>query len=339
MEESNINFHNNNPFISVIVPVYNVEKYLAECLQSLVGQTYQNIEIIVVDDGSTDSSKEICDAYADKYKQFHVIHQKNAGLSEARNTGINEASGKYLLFVDSDDMLADCTVIENLVEFLERTNAKITYCTSVIRFHEVVPAVSEKTDVDTKDNPDIFTPNELYSYAVKHHTPFTAWSFVVSREYIINNQLYFRTGIQHEDTEWIPRIFYSVGEQIVFVFTNPFYFYRHNPSSITSFFTQERVDSYILILSELIKKISLSSEKNARLFFTKWFNRYLYFMCLFFENDCLKKSELFLNNISTVKRLFKNNYKILTFRNKILFMFLQVNPKVFFLLRRIVKKV
>ena len=94
MEELNIEFKINNPFISVIVPVYNVEKYLAECLQSLVGQTYQNIEIIVIDDGSTDSSSAICDKYALNYKRLHVIKQQNRGLSDARNIGITKATGK-----------------------------------------------------------------------------------------------------------------------------------------------------------------------------------------------------------------------------------------------------
>ena len=91
--------------ISVIVPIYKVEKYLSQCLDSIVNQTYSNLEIILVDDGSPDACGEICDYYAGQDKRIKVIHQENSGLSEARNTGIRQATGEYLLFVDSDDWL------------------------------------------------------------------------------------------------------------------------------------------------------------------------------------------------------------------------------------------
>lgn len=337
MIESSIVSQSSKPFISVIIPVYNVENYLEECFDSIINQTYKNIEIIVVDDGSLDSSKEICDAYADKYKQFNVIHQKNAGVSEARNTAINEASGKYLLFVDSDDMLADCTVIENLVEFLQRTNAKITYCTSVIRFHEVIPAISEKTDVDTKDNPAIFTPNELLSYAKRNHTFLASCSFVVAREYIINYQLFFRKGIAHEDTEWIPRILYSEEEQKVYLFTKPFYLYRFNSCSITSSLSQQRCDSMFLILSELFERILVSS-KYEKKFLKKWLNRYLFFLCMFFEKECIGNTVFYKKNFEKVKQIFKNYYGILSLRNRILFVFIQTYPKLFFFLRMVIRR-
>ncbi len=89
--------------ISIIVPVYNVEKYLKECIESILSQTYKNIEIILIDDGSTDNSGKICDEYLKKDSRVKVIHKENGGLSDARNTGIEIASGKYIGFVDSDD--------------------------------------------------------------------------------------------------------------------------------------------------------------------------------------------------------------------------------------------
>ena len=95
-----------NPLISVVVPIYNVEKYLERCVESLRSQTYENLEIILVDDGSPDGCPAICDAYVKKDARIQVIHQVNAGLSRARNAGIDIAGGEYIAFVDSDDYVA-----------------------------------------------------------------------------------------------------------------------------------------------------------------------------------------------------------------------------------------
>ena len=88
------------PLISVIVPVYNIEKYVRNCIESILAQSYKNLEVILVDDGSTDNSGKICDEYTDRDSRIRVIHKKNAGLSEARNSGIDVASGRYFAFVD-----------------------------------------------------------------------------------------------------------------------------------------------------------------------------------------------------------------------------------------------
>ncbi len=113
-----------NELISIIVPVYNVEKYISRCLNSIIAQTYKNIEIIIVDDGSPDSCCEICDEYAGRDKRIRVIHQKNGGLSNARNTGIKNANGAYLSFIDSDDFISEY-FIEILYRAIKRTGAFI----------------------------------------------------------------------------------------------------------------------------------------------------------------------------------------------------------------------
>ena len=94
-----------NPMISVIVPIYNVEKYLARCVDSIVNQTYKNLEIILVDDGSPDRCPQMCDDYAEKDSRIKVIHKKNGGLSDARNAGMAVATGEYISFIDSDDWI------------------------------------------------------------------------------------------------------------------------------------------------------------------------------------------------------------------------------------------
>ena len=113
--------------ISVVVPVYNVEKYLRKCIDSIINQTYKNLEIILVDDGSPDKCGEICDEYAKKDNRVKVIHKKNAGVSSARNDGIDNATGEYIIFVDSDDWLED-NAIEIMVDKLNEYDYDCVFC-------------------------------------------------------------------------------------------------------------------------------------------------------------------------------------------------------------------
>ena len=110
--------------ISVIVPVYNVERYLRRCVDSILHQTYRNLEVLLVDDGSTDASGAICDEYAAQEECVTAVHQKNGGLSAARNTGLERAQGTYLCFVDSDDFL-DSRMLETLCRDLQEQNADV----------------------------------------------------------------------------------------------------------------------------------------------------------------------------------------------------------------------
>lgn len=123
-----------NPLISVIVPVYNVEKYLARCVDSIVNQTYKNLEIIFVDDGSTDLCPQMCDDYAEKDSRIKVVHKKNGGLSDARNAGMAVATGEYISFIDSDDYVSD-DFFECLLDVMNKENSDIAEC-SVVKFYE-----------------------------------------------------------------------------------------------------------------------------------------------------------------------------------------------------------
>lgn len=113
--------------VSIIVPVYNVEKYLEKCVNSILAQTYTNIEVILIDDGSTDKCPQICDEYACKNKRVNVVHQKNSGVSAARNTGLKIARGTYVGFVDPDDWI-DTNMYEILVEKIETSQAELAIC-------------------------------------------------------------------------------------------------------------------------------------------------------------------------------------------------------------------
>lgn len=113
--------------ISVIIPAYNVEKYLAACLESIVCQTYNNLEIVVIDDGSTDNTAVICDEYAKKDSRIRIIHQENKGIASTRNVGIHEAKGEYLFWIDSDDFV-DKNIIMKLYKLIRKYSADISIC-------------------------------------------------------------------------------------------------------------------------------------------------------------------------------------------------------------------
>ncbi|MBQ7101471.1 MAG: glycosyltransferase family 2 protein [Clostridia bacterium] len=116
----------NQPLVSVIIPVYNVEEYLHECVDSVLAQTYTNYEIILIDDGSTDSSGKICDEYAEKDKRICVVHQENSGPSKTRNVGLENAGGKYICFVDSDDYI-EFDALELLINTAESEKADLVF--------------------------------------------------------------------------------------------------------------------------------------------------------------------------------------------------------------------
>ncbi|MBQ8658558.1 MAG: glycosyltransferase [Clostridia bacterium] len=129
-----MDFATSKPCVSVIIPVYNVEKYLRRCLDSVINQTYSTLEIILIDDGSLDSSGFICDEYAQRDKRFKVIHQSNGGVSFARNTGLEIANGEYISFVDSDDCIAN-NYFEILMKCVIENKAEVVGC-DVFKFRD-----------------------------------------------------------------------------------------------------------------------------------------------------------------------------------------------------------
>ena len=150
----------NNPLISIIVPVYNVESFLPRCLESLIHQSYPNTEIILINDGATDNSLEICDYYSESYKNVFLISQKNKGLSGARNTGLRDCHGEYISFVDSDDWIHP-NMISQLYRIMSDTHADASFCgsqktsseqvrqideTKIHRFALAVPGLHDRTD-------------------------------------------------------------------------------------------------------------------------------------------------------------------------------------------------
>jgi len=147
--------------ISIIVPVYNSAKYLIRCVKSLVHQTYNDLEIVLINDGSTDDSGRICDGFAKKDKRIKVLHQQNKGVSAARNTGLNIATGKWIGFVDSDDYV-DNRMFENLLLVAQSTDAEIVVCGYVTKYLDGHEMVMAKADI-----PTVMSGLEALEYVLK----------------------------------------------------------------------------------------------------------------------------------------------------------------------------
>ena len=206
--------------VSIIVPVYNVEKYLECCLESLINQTLKDIEIICVNDGSTDNSGKILDNYAAKDSRIKVISQPNKGLSEARNSGLKIATGEYISFVDSDDWV-DWDFIEKLYDAAERNNADIAVA-SIIRKKKSY----EKFRVHYTEEKCFETLAEKINIC-NVPTCCYVWNKLYKRELIINER--FTSGVYFEDVLWLPEILKKSGKMVTAADTN--YYYRANPKS------------------------------------------------------------------------------------------------------------
>ena len=187
---------------SIIVPVYNVEAYLKRCLDSLAGQTYKNIEIILVDDGSTDSCPEICDEYAGKDPRMRACHKKNGGLSDARNFGMERARGEYIIFVDSDDYIKE-NACETFYETIIAHPGADIIAANIERVGVPVPSVEMYSQ--TKE---IVSGQEFLKFQLEQKTMFvSACRNIYRRNFLSEKNLRFRSNIYHEDEEWTPRVF------------------------------------------------------------------------------------------------------------------------------------
>lgn len=185
-----------NPLISVIIPVYNVEKYVDECIKSVVKQTYTTLEIILVNDGSEDSSGTICDKWSQKDKRIRVIHKKNGGLSDARNTGILSAHGDLIGFVDSDDIIYP-TMYEQLFKIMKETNSDISCCgidrTCLFSWKRQEKKIKEKIE--------IYSPEEALEAIIREKAIFvTVWNKLYKKDAII--EYLFPINKCHEDEFW-----------------------------------------------------------------------------------------------------------------------------------------
>ena len=224
----------NNTLVSVIIPVYNVENYLCKCLDSVVAQTYKNIEVILVDDGSFDRCGQICDEYARKYPIMKVIHQSNKGLSEARNNGIKVAKGEFITFIDSDDYIEN-DYIEYLTDLQKQYNADIA-----IGGYRYVYEGSKKSKHSHAEKIVLMTAEEaLIRMNYTDGFGATAWAKLYRREIVL--QYPYPKGKLYEDLATTYKIF-SDARTIVFGSRVIYYWVQRKGSIMRRIFDERQLD-------------------------------------------------------------------------------------------------
>ena len=217
----------NNPVVSVIVPVYNVAAFLPEALESVVHQTYKNLEILLINDGSTDGSGEICDAYADRDVRITVIHQENRGLSAARNIGLDRMSGEFVAFFDSDDAL-DEEFIEKQLSVILETGADLTVCKYTI--HETAELLKRGCEEKVPPSASGIYDHDKALYALADGAiDVSAWNKLYRKELWRN--IRYPDGYVYEDMDTTFRIFDLCNT--IYVLDEPLYMHRNHPGSIT----------------------------------------------------------------------------------------------------------
>lgn len=214
---------------SIIVPVYNIETYIECCINSLISQDFEEYEILLIDDGSTDNSGLICDEYSLKYDKIKVFHKLNGGLSDARNFGISKSTGEYLIFVDGDDRIAPDT----LLGISKKIQSKPDFVET--RLVEDYGDITEEKDIKMAEYfaAGVDKKTVLAWEMIESQNTWPAVKKIVSKKFIESNNLQFLKGYLHEDLDWTCSL-YKHAEKIE-IYTDNWYYHRMNrKGSITN---------------------------------------------------------------------------------------------------------
>ena len=221
--------------ISVIVPSYKVEAYLNRCVESIVNQTYQNLEIILVDDGSPDNCPKMCDEWAIKDSRIKVIHKKNGGLSDARNAGMEIASGEYISFIDSDDYIA-LDFFETLLSVMEKENSDIAEC-NVVKFYEDgrFEKYSDDLAVTTFD-----TESALSGLIAENPFHQHVWNKLYKTQLV--KDIPYAAGKLNEDEFWTYQVF-GIAQKVSRINKTMYYYFQRSSSIMGESYNIRRLDA------------------------------------------------------------------------------------------------
>jgi len=282
------------PILSVILPIYNVEAYLRQCLESVYNQTvHGGMEVICVNDGSTDGSRDIIQEFKDRYTDLIIVDRKNGGLSAARNSGIKIANGKYIYFLDSDDYLLENT-LKNALENLLFFNTDISCFNSLVR-EDLLYFKNIKNIEEILSGKDYY---ELNYKINRFFPPSAVWMYIYKKDFLLKNNLLFKEGTLHEDEQFSPRAFYLAKRVKLFNF--PILYHR-----------TARKGAITYIIKEKNIKDSISNAKDLVFFFNKQKAKKIFYLKIF--EIYLSISKHIINNSNFRKNYFfdKNNYSFM----------------------------
>lgn len=306
------------PYFSIIIPVYNVEKYIDKCIYSVIEQEYKNFEIILVDDGSPDRCPEICDEYAKKDSRIRVIHKVNGGLSSARNCGINIATGEYILFLDSDDFWNSKKALMNLYDSLKNEDIDVLVYNNIER-----SCITNKEKVCDRIYDVGFMENaskeETLKYLLQNNLfPGAAWLTVTKRKMLINKKLYFIEGIKAEDIDWLIKVYLEA--DTFSAINEAFYVYlKYRNDSITGTADAKSIDDLLYTIGLWQNKLRDDSNK----YIANDFNRLLgwHYACALLVYNNLNRNQ---------KKEYKKKLKVykymLKYPNNLLLRYARVLP-------------
>lgn len=329
------------PFVSVIIPIYNVEKYVKQCIDSVINQQLSDIEIILVDDGSPDSCPQICDNYAQKYGFVQVIHKSNGGLSSARNAGINAASGKYIIFIDSDDWWNPQVNVKKIISRVSEKPEIEMFLFSSLDYVEG-EGIFRRKEHERLKNISTNTINEYYRGLLRNgNLEVSANTKIFKADFLKKNHLYFQEGITSEDSEWILRVLRKL--KFVEILNVPLYICRMGrKGSISNSIGKKNIDNLLKIIEQSIDYYNKEEQESDLKKYELCYCAYLWFCALGLSNS------LTFQEIKQLKSLFKKTscvceysnskktrmsymvYKIFGFRGsiKILGIYLKVKRKI-----------
>lgn len=240
--------------VSVIIPVYNVEKHLKQCIDSVINQTYKDLEIILIDDGSPDKSGEICDDYAEKDSRIIVVHKENGGVSTARNVGLDCASGNWIYFMDSDDWL-DNNSIELALNSALSNNAEVVFFDYYHNETKVKLNFCSKSEILFINDRDDYS-----SFCEYLKSGYTIWNALFSASII--NKIRFKTNIGYSDDRIFKFEVFSFIEKYVYL-PMPLYHYRITPGSYTNTYRDSKLaelKNSFQIMDEIVSKNTYPKE-------------------------------------------------------------------------------
>lgn len=283
---------------SIIVPVYNVERYLSKCIDSIIVQNAHDFEVLLIDDGSTDSSSQLCDQYSAAYSFIHVFHKKNGGLSDARNYGINRSKGDYLVFIDSDDWIAD-NALQVFSTILNEKPADVL----ITRLTEVFPDRVVQKDLAFKGFlQEPLSKDRAIKWEMKRsQNSWPAPKTIVSRRLVEDNQIRFATGMLHEDMGWTAEICLHA-ESFIGSGIEWYYHRMMREGSITNTIKGKNVSDTIQLASAFFQKTENDHSHTAKMIRNRMMNS------VYAKLNELKKCTI--EEQEEVTRIVQDNMKI-----------------------------